>query len=158
MDSFYEKIKSVHSVFCRFYGGLVGQNYLISAEGQFFSSLNYADTLGIRMLLKSQIEIFVLAHKDDQLALRVCQHLGVTVIFEDDIGCLDFSKKTLKESGVMFLACDIGDYEFIRKYGVAVAPSDAQDKIIQNVDHICKNKLGEGFFREISDMLLKAQT
>ena len=67
-------------------------------------------------------------------------------------------KNNLKPENVAFIGDDMNDYELIKLVGLSASPSDALEDIRSVVDYVCKNKGGNGAFREVAELLIKYNT
>lgn len=56
---------------------------------------------------------------------------------------------------VAFIGDDVNDLEILKLVGFSAAPADADAQVRSIVDYVCKNKGGEGAYREVADLILK---
>jgi len=68
----------------------------------------------------------------------------------------EVEKRKLNYSQVLFMGNDLNDIECIKKAGIGVAVADSHPKVLKTADYITKHKGGKGAFREICELILKA--
>ncbi len=64
------------------------------------------------------------------------------------------NKNNLKPENIAFIGDDVNDMKLIKIVGLTAAPSDAMQDIREIVDYVCKNKGGNGAFREFAELLI----
>jgi 3-deoxy-D-manno-octulosonate 8-phosphate phosphatase (KDO 8-P phosphatase) len=64
------------------------------------------------------------------------------------------TKNNLKAENVAVIGDDINDIELMKIAGFTAAPSDAMPEVVKIVDYVCKNRGGNGAFREFAELLI----
>ncbi len=64
-------------------------------------------------------------------------------------------KNNLKPENIAFIGDDMNDFELLKLVGLSASPSDAIEEIKKIVDYVCKNKGGNGAFREFAELIIK---
>jgi len=66
-------------------------------------------------------------------------------------------KFNVKKNEISFIGDDVNDIELMKNIGFSVCPNNGNLITQQAADYVCKNKGGEGAFRELVDMILIAK-
>ena len=67
-------------------------------------------------------------------------------------------KYKLNDSQICFCGDDFQDIEVLEKVQLSCCPSNAQDEVKKKCTFESKNKGGEGFVRDVSNLILKWKT
>ena len=83
-------------------------------------------------------------------------HLGI----KDKAAVLEkiLEANNLAASQVAFIGDDVNDLSIIAGAGLSACPSDAMPQVKTEVDFICKQKGGDGAFRELAEFIIETQT
>lgn len=63
----------------------------------------------------------------------------------------------LLPENIAYIGDDVNDIEIIKRAGLTASPNDAMDEVKEIVDYICKNKGGNGAFREFAELIITLQ-
>ena len=63
----------------------------------------------------------------------------------------------VKSSEICYIGDDVNDLGLLKLVGLSVTPFDGISEAQKICDYICKNKGGNGVFREVTDMILLSQ-
>ena len=67
------------------------------------------------------------------------------------------TKQNYTYENIAFIGDDINDVEILKRVGFSAAPADAIDEVKDLVHYVCTKKGGQGAYREVVDMIMKAQ-
>ncbi|MCK3654783.1 3-deoxy-D-manno-octulosonate 8-phosphate phosphatase [Pasteurellaceae bacterium Macca] len=143
-------------------GVLTDGSLYYSENGEALKYFNVKDGLGIKMLLACGIQVAVLSGGDTPILRRRIQDLGIPLFqlgkMSKRQACLDLmAAANVTPEETAFLGDDTLDLPAFEICGLAVAVGDAFDYIKCQADLVLKQEGGKGAFRELSDMILKAQ-
>ena len=145
-----------------FDGVLTDDRVWVDADGHEQVAANRRDGMGISMLKKSGVEIYVLSTERNPVVAARCQKLGIPVEqgLDDKASALTALLKTRKLDAlsVIYMGNDINDLACFPLASYAVVPRDAHPDVVRDADLRLKNKGGHGAVRELCDLILKAQT
>ncbi|WP_373778895.1 KdsC family phosphatase [Glaesserella sp.] len=143
-------------------GVLTDGSLYYDANGEALKYFNVKDGLGIKMLLACGIQVAVLSGGDTPILRRRIKNLGIPLFqlgkMSKRQACFDLMQQagvTAEETA--FLGDDTLDLPAFEVCGLAVAVGDAFDYIKDQADLILSRAGGHSAFRELSDMILKAQ-
>ena len=157
-----EQLTKIKLVITDIDGVLTDGSLYYSENGETLKYFNVKDGLGIKMLLACGIQVAVLSGGDTPILRRRINDLGIPFFqlgkMSKKQACLDL----MRQAGVcaeetVFLGDDTLDLPAFEVCGLAVAVGDAFDYIKQQADIVLTRKGGYSAFRELSDMILKAQ-
>ena len=152
----FEKLKIL---FLDFDGVLTNNKVLVSSHNDGESVFcDRSDSLGIELLKRKGLKVFVISKERSQVVKFRCQKLGLPYTDGVDDKWRQV-QKILQEEGVSsedscFIGNDIIDLECIKRIGIGVAPSDAIGKVKENADYVTRSKGGNGCVREVADLIL----
>lgn len=143
-------------------GVLTNGQLMFTAEGEHFKSFNTLDGQGIKMLQSCGIEVAIITGRTSDMVLKRASDLGIETVIqgrEDKWVALEpmLNERGLSPEEVAYVGDDWPDLACIRRVGVGVAVSNADAAVKDYADYITDRRGGEGAFREVADMLLKAQ-
>lgn len=157
-----EQLAKIKLVITDIDGVLTDGSLYYDAQGEALKYFNVKDGLGIKMLLACGIQVAVLSGGDTPILRRRIQDLGIPLFqlgkMSKRQACLDL----MAEAGVTaeetaFLGDDTLDLPAFEVCGLAVAVGDAFDYMKEQADLVLTRAGGHSAFRELSDMILKAQ-
>ena len=157
-----EQLAKIKLVITDIDGVLTDGSLYYDAQGEALKYFNVKDGLGIKMLLACGIQVAVLSGGDTPILRRRIQDLGIPLFqlgkMSKRQACLDL----MAEAGVTpeetaFLGDDTLDLPAFEVCGLAVAVGDAFDYMKAQSDLVLTRAGGHSAFRELSDMILKAQ-
>ena len=115
--------------------------------------------MGISLLKKTRIPLFILSTEKNPIVLKRAEKLGIPAFnnIENKLQFLEeyISKSNISSDSVCYVGNDVNDLECLKKVGLPVVPSDAHEEVKKFARIILKNKGGDGAVREFCDMFLK---
>lgn len=143
-------------------GVLTDGSLYYDENGEALKYFNVKDGLGIKMLLACGIQVAVLSGGDTPILRRRIKDLGIPLFQLGKMSKRDACFELMQQAGVSaeetaFLGDDTLDLPAFEVCGLAVAVGDAFDYVKNQADLVLTRKGGHSAFRELSDMILKAQ-
>lgn len=137
-----------------------GSVYL-DEEGKESLKFSRIDGKGIELLIKSGFKTTVITSEDSQIVRSRMKKLKIHEIFtniKDKLKIYELLKKkfSLIDENICFLGDDIQDLHIMKKVGFSCCPANAQN-VIKDISHyISPLKGGEGFIRDVSNIILES--
>ncbi|MDH2998835.1 3-deoxy-D-manno-octulosonate 8-phosphate phosphatase [Pasteurellaceae bacterium LFhippo2] len=157
-----ERLAKIKLVITDIDGVLTDGSLYYDENGEALKYFNVKDGLGIKMLLACGIQVAVLSGGDTPILRRRIKDLGIPLFqlgkMSKRQACLDLMAQagvTAEETA--FLGDDTLDLPAFEVCGLAIAVNDAFDYMQAQADLVLTRKGGHAAFRELSDMILKAQ-
>jgi len=153
-----EKFKEIKLLVTDFDGVHTDNRVLVSEDGKESIFCDRADGLGIEMLKKKGIEVFVISKEKNKVIQARCDKLKIDcwhgiddkiTLFKKEVG-----KRGVSLENVCFIGNDINDLECIEIAGIGVAVADSYPQVLEIANYITKAKGGHGAIREICDLIL----
>lgn len=159
-----EKLSKVKLVVTDVDGVLTDGGLYYSSEGLVMKKFNVKDGMGTRLLKNAGILTGIITTDGDsnQLINKRAERLKLdflyTGVWDKEIklkeACLKYN---LNLENVAFIGDDVNDLSILKEVGFSSAPSDAVTEVLDVVDLVMQKKGGEGVFRELADLILKAK-
>ncbi|MDH3630755.1 MAG: 3-deoxy-manno-octulosonate-8-phosphatase KdsC [Gammaproteobacteria bacterium] len=139
-------------------GGLTFDN-----RGEEYKTFNSLDGHGIRMLLDCGIEVAVITGRNSEIVNHRMGELGVRHIYQGYRDKLEAFEKLLQDTGlepgnIAYVGDDLPDLPIMQRVGLAIAVQNAHGFVKQHCDWVTDASGGKGAVREVSDLILKAQS
>jgi 3-deoxy-D-manno-octulosonate 8-phosphate phosphatase (KDO 8-P phosphatase) len=143
-------------------GVLTNGQLMFTSEGEHFKSFNTLDGQGIKMLQSCGIEVAIITGRTSDMVLKRASDLGITTVIqgrEDKWVALEpmLGERGLSPEEVAYVGDDWPDLACIRRVGLGVAVANADAAVKDHADYTTERRGGEGAFREVADLILKAQ-
>jgi len=131
-------------------------------SGEQIKSFLSRDGLGIKLLMKNNIQVAIITGRTSGALVHRCRNLGIDLLFDgiqDKAAAMDqISARTgISLSAMAFVGDDLIDLPAMTRAGVAVAVADAADEVKSRADIITRTRGGRGAVREICEAILKAR-
>ncbi len=159
-----KKLKGVRLVITDVDGVLTDGGLYYSAEGLVMKKFNVKDGMGTKLLSDIGIETGIITTDGEtsdlikKRAERLKLSFLYTGIWDKEIKLKEIcTEKKISLENVAFIGDDVNDLSIINDVGVSFAPSDAAADVRDAVDVVLSKKGGEGAFRELADLIIKAQ-
>ncbi len=120
------------------------------------------DGAGIKYLQRVGLEVGIMTGRDSEPVNIRARELGIELViqgakrkldaFEKMLECVDYTPEQ-----IAFMGDDLLDLPVLRRVGLALAPADAVDEVLQVVHHVTRAKGGYGAVREAAELIIKAQ-
>jgi len=132
-------------------------------KGDIMKKFFTRDGMGVTLLKKHNIPTIIVTKENTKMVKQWAKRMKVAALYDGitqkesilDSICKDY-KITVKE--VAYVGDDVNDIGLLKKVGFAVVPNDGTNEARVVSDYICKNKGGNGAFREVVDLILQARS
>ncbi len=143
-------------------GVLTDGGIIYNENGKETKVFNVKDGLGIRLLMKADIQVGIVTGRSSEALKHRCQNLGITLVYEgvrDKGALLDqiVEATGFRSEEIAFVGDDLPDLPIMRKVGFSVAVADAHECVIEEADMVTRAKGGAGSVREVCEKILKSQ-
>lgn len=157
-----KKIMRVRLVVFDVDGVLTDGRIIFNSAGEETKFFDVKDGHGIKLLMRSGIDVAIITARDSEVVKRRAQDLGISLVYQ---GMKD-KKKALEElvkaSGVApdemaYMGDDIIDLPVLKRVAFSAAVSDAVAEVRERVDFVARRPGGRGAARELAEVILKVQ-
>jgi 3-deoxy-D-manno-octulosonate 8-phosphate phosphatase (KDO 8-P phosphatase) len=143
-------------------GVLTDGEGIMDDGGREMKHFNVRDGHGLKMLMRSGVEVVFLTGRQSAVVEHRARDLGVREVHQGAKNKLDWYpeivvKRDLSGSQVGYVGDDVVDVPFMKRVGFAVAVADAADDVRRMAHYVTDKKGGRGAVREVCDMILKIQ-
>lgn len=143
-------------------GVLTDGSIILDNAGNEYKAFHVRDGHGIKMLIRSGIQVAIITGRSSEVVDRRARELGITEVFQK---CRDKRiayQKLLTQFGfspaeVAYVGDDIVDIPIMLQVGLPVAVADATAEVRRSALMVTKNRGGRGAVREVTDFILKAK-
>lgn len=138
-------------------GTMTDGGIYITEDGKQFKKFNAHDGLGIKMAIKSGVEVAIISHSHvTEMVSARANALGLKYVYVGSREKLEVLKEWIQELNIdyeeiAFIGDDLNDLEIIQKVGFSACPDNAVDKIKDACDVVLKKQGGNGAVREFID-------
>jgi len=162
MQDVLEKASRIRLVIFDVDGVLTDGSLYLGNSGEELKTFNIKDGLGIKLLMRSGVDVGVITGRSSKLVEQRMQSLGVKHIYQGQHEKLpayrDLLAKLGLESGqVAYVGDDLIDLPLMRRVGFAIAVEDAHSLVKQHAHWQTPAAGGRGAVREVCELLMKAQ-
>lgn len=140
-------------------GTLTDRRIYIGDHGEVMKAFDVHDGYAIAHILpKNGIIPVIITGRKSKIVERRAEELGITEVYQ---GVMDKRSKLLdiaKEKGILEaeiagIGDDVNDLSYLTICGLSACPSDAEEKVKETVNYVCKRDGGRGAVREFIDYL-----
>jgi 3-deoxy-D-manno-octulosonate 8-phosphate phosphatase (KDO 8-P phosphatase) len=144
-------------------GVLTDGGIIIDDRGVESKRFDVRDGQGITSLIHAGIEVGLITGRYSNIVRRRAKELGVTIVYQGAQNKVEIYERIrrkigLKDEQIAYVGDDIMDLPVLRKAGLAIAVRDGWPGLRAEVDYITETKGGNGAVREVSELVLKAQS
>ena len=157
-----QKLKSIKVLILDVDGVLTDGRVIYTDSGEEIKRFDVRDGHGLKLLMRSGIEVILLTGRESKVVLHRARDLGIEHVYQKALKKIEVYKtiladRSLEDKDVGFVGDDLIDLPVLRKVGFSAAVPDAVQEVKEIVDYITTKRGGEGAVREICELLLKAQ-
>jgi len=132
------------------------------AQGETLKAFHTLDGHGLKMLAASGVLTVILSGRDSPAVLRRAQELGVAHVLQgiDDKGpAFDdlLARLGLAAAEAGYMGDDVVDLPVLGRCGLACAPAQAHERVLQRAHYVSAVAAGRGAAREVCELLMRAQ-
>lgn len=119
------------------------------------------DGFGITRLLSTGFPIAVISRSPSTPVRVRCERLGITQVHLGIQNKVEQAGKVIESLGLSwaetaFMGDDVPDLDLLRTVGLSLAPADAANEVIREVDWVSQFPGGHGAVREVCDSIFFA--
>jgi len=156
------KIRAVKLVVFDVDGVLTDGRIIFSNSGEETKLFDVKDGHGIKLLMRSGIDVAIITARESDVVRRRARDLGITHVFQGMKDKKMALEELVKASGVApdamaYMGDDIIDLPVLKRVAFSAAVADAVSEVIERVDFVAKRPGGRGAARELAELILKVQ-
>lgn len=161
-DTALQKAKQIKAAFFDVDGVLTDGKIYFTDQGTEYKAFHSHDGMGIKMLLRANIEIAIITARDSELVTRRMAELGVTHVYqgqEDKVQTYELLKQELglRDEEIAYTGDDLNDLGPLRRCGLGIAVANSSPLLAQYADWCTTRQGGSGAVREVCEFILAAQ-
>ena len=158
-----ERLQRIRFVATDVDGCLTDGGMYYSEEGDELKRFDTRDGKGFQLLREAGCLTGMITGEETALVARRAQKLRVDEVHQgvkDKVQALEeiLARRGLSWEDVAYLGDGLGDYEALRRAGVAAVPANAVDAVRGLADVVLTAPGGAGAFREFAELILDAKT
>lgn len=143
-------------------GTLTDGTLLVMPDGEELKSYHVKDGTGILLAHLAGFKTAIITGKVSESLKRRAEKLRIAEVYQGIFDKMKALEEIMKKHGlaveeIAYIGDDVGDYEVIRRVGLAAAVRDAHPSIKKSCHFLCENKGGKGAVREFIDFILDSQ-
>lgn len=130
-----------------------------STNGEIMKKFHVRDGMGVNLLLRNGIKTVIVSKENSLIVRKWAKDMNISDLLmgvknkEKEI--LKLCKKfNVKQNQIAFIGDDVNDLALMIKVGFSATPQDGIEQAKKIADYVCKNKAGDGAFRELVDIIL----
>lgn len=153
-------VKSLRLIIFDVDGVFTDGSVYLDENGKETLKFSRIDGKGIELLMNKGFVTAVITSEDSEIVRKRMKKLKIPDIYtniKDKMTPYNNLKKkySIADKNICFLGDDIQDLEIIKKVGFSCCPVNAQKIIKENVHYVSALKGGEGFIRDISNLIIE---
>jgi 3-deoxy-D-manno-octulosonate 8-phosphate phosphatase (KDO 8-P phosphatase) len=131
-------------------------------QGEAFKAFHTLDGHGLKMLAASGVRIAIISGRDSPAVSRRAEELGVAHVLQgvDDKGpAFDdlLARLGVAAGEAGYMGDDVVDLPVLGRCGLACAPAQAHERVLQRAHYVSAAAAGRGAAREVCELLMHAQ-
>jgi 3-deoxy-D-manno-octulosonate 8-phosphate phosphatase (KDO 8-P phosphatase) len=143
-------------------GILTTGTLLYHSDGTESKKFHVHDGAGLRLLLKSGVDIAIITARTSSAVTKRMQDLDIQHVYQ---GCSDKviayeelkKKLNLNDNQIAYMGDDLPDLPVLRRVGLAITVPGAPQIIQQHTAWVTTAKGGKGAAREVCELIMQAQ-
>lgn len=143
-------------------GVLTDGRLIVGDDGQEYKSFFSKDGLGIKMLLKTGVEVAVITARTSKVVIHRMENLGIEHIYQGQQEKLPAFESILKELNISaeeaaYVGDDVIDLPVMLRAGLAITVQDAHPLAKQHAHWQTPQPGGQGAARDVCELIMQAQ-
>jgi len=143
-------------------GVLTDGRLFFGDDGQEYKSFYARDGLGMKLLLKSGVEIGIITARSSELVKYRMKNLGIQHVYQgrlDKLAAFEelATKLNLKPESVAYVGDDIVDLPVMRRVGLSITVQNGHPLVIEHSDWQTPHNGGAGAARDVCELIMRAQ-
>lgn len=155
-----DRAKKIKLVLTDSDGVLTDTGVYFSAEGEVMKRFSIRDGMGVERLRKILgIETGIITGEESGSVLKRAEKLGIIYLYRGIKNKLSLlpeilTATKLRSENIAFIGDDVNDLDLLNEVGLSASPADGTDFVRNIVHYVCKNKGGNGAFREFAELII----
>ena len=143
-------------------GVLTNSELLFNQDGDFAKAFHVNDGFGLRLLIKSGIDVAIITGKQSDIVRHRMGDLGIQHIYQNQahkmLAYEDLKHKcALTDQHIAYMGDDLPDLKVMKTAGLGIAVANADPSLHEHADWITTKMGGHGAVREVCQAILQAQ-
>lgn len=159
-----EKASKIKLVLTDNDGVLTDTGVYYSIKGEEFKRFSIRDGMGVERLRELlNIETGIITGEQSGSVKKRAEKLKIKFLYtgvkyKEKLFADILSQSKFKPDNIAFIGDDVNDLELFKLVGLTACPGDTLDYIQEKVDYVCKNRGGNGAFREFAELIIALQS
>lgn len=158
------RVKKIKLVLTDSDGVLTDTGVYYSAEGEVMKRFSIRDGMGVERLRNLLgIETGIITGEKSGSVTKRAEKLNIRYLYmgiKDKKALLQgiLSELKIDKENIAYIGDDVNDLELLNEVGLTATPCDGTDFVKNIVHYVCKNKGGNGAFREFAELIISLKT
>jgi 3-deoxy-D-manno-octulosonate 8-phosphate phosphatase (KDO 8-P phosphatase) len=158
------KAKKIKLVLTDSDGVLTDTGVYYSADGEIMKRFSIRDGMGVERLRNELgIETGIITGEQSGSVAKRAEKLNIRYLYlgvKDKKSILSeiLSELQINTENIAFIGDDVNDLGILSEVGFTATPSDGTEFVKNIVHYVCKNKGGNGAFREFAELIISLNT
>lgn len=157
-----QRIRKIRVLVLDVDGVLTDGRIILDDRGREVKFFDVRDGHGLKMLMRTGIEVAVLTGRRSRVVEHRARELGITEVHQGALNKLEVFEALLNRMGfaaseAAYAGDDIVDVPVLRRAGFSVAVANAVTEAKRVAHYVTRQRGGHGAVREICEVILKAQ-
>ena len=162
MQSLLNKAKQIKLVIFDVDGVLTDGRLYIPDNNIQYKAFHVHDGLGIKLLMKSGVEVGIITSHESPLIGQRMDSLGISHVYQGQEKKLPAYKElrnklNIADSEICYVGDDLPDLPLIRRAGLGITVANAPEFVRRHSDWQTRSIGGDGAAREICELIMTAQ-
>ncbi len=143
-------------------GVLTDGRLFFGDDGQEYKAFFSKDGLGMKMLIRSGVEVAIITARSSQVVAHRMENLGIQHFYQGQSDKLPAYRKiasslNLEAEQVAYVGDDLIDLPVMVEVGLSIAVADAHPEVQSRAHWVTPNRGGLGGARDTCDLIMNAQ-
>lgn len=162
MQEFTERAQPIKLVIFDVDGVMTDGSLYLSDDGQETKAFNSLDGHGMKMLMRTGVELAIITGRTSRLVEARANNLGIVRLFqgvEDKLAAYRqlLAEMQLQPAAAAYMGDDVVDLPVMRRCGLALTVPEAPALVRQYAHYVTKLGGGRGAVREACEAIMRAQ-
>ena len=162
MQEFIERAQPIKLVIFDVDGVMTDGTLYLSDDGQETKAFNSLDGHGMKMLMRTGVELAIITGRTSRLVEARANNLGIARLFqgvEDKLAAYRqlLAEMQLQPAATAYMGDDVVDLPVMRRCGLALTVPEAPTLVQQHAHYVTKLGGGRGAVREACEAVMRAQ-
>ena len=155
------KVKKIKLLLTDNDGVLTDTGVFYSERGEELKRFSIRDGMGVERLREiAFVDSGIITGETSGSVLKRAEKLRISELYlgvkqKQNLLPKILEKNNLKAENIAYIGDDVNDIELMKLVGLTATPADGMPEIKKIADYICKNKSGNGAFREFAELIIK---